>query len=196
MEDAYQKYRFSAISIKKDVAHRFREFSKEVSSSHTVTLTTMLDFFEVHQMSPLDSIDGSLGAIEMRIKKRIGQAIAIIRDIEKSQTLPTVAMLQSLFEQQFEVENDNGFLDDELEFTETKFEGLERGEPWAEETTVPKIRYDRLEEKMDGLIADFNHVLYNVKEVKSPFGKTYLKLELLPEEIAKYKRNIKNVKCI
>ncbi|MEC3908894.1 BfmA/BtgA family mobilization protein [Tamlana sp. 2201CG12-4] len=194
MEDSYQKYRFSAISIKREVAGRFRKFSKKVSSSHTGTLLAMLDFFEVHQISPLDSIDGSLSAIEIRIKRRINNAIAIIRDIEKSQTLPTVAMLQSLFEQQLEEEKDNEFLDEDFEFIEKKFEDVERGEAWEEETTIPKIRYDRLEEKMEGLKADFKYVLEHVKQVKQSFGKDYLKLELSPEEIEKFRRVLKNLR--
>lgn len=193
MKDSYQKYRFSAISIKIDVAQRFRKFSRDVSNSHTGTLVAVLDFFEVHQISPLDSIDGSLGAIEIRIKRRINNAIAIIKDIEKSQTLPTVAMLQSLFEQQFEEENDNGNLDDEFDFIEKKFEDAESSKEWIEETTIPKIRYDRLEEKMEALKSDFNYVLEQVKEVKSNFGKDYMKLELSAEEIEKYKRTIKNL---
>ncbi|MEP5599545.1 MAG: BfmA/BtgA family mobilization protein, partial [Algibacter sp.] len=73
-----KKYQFSAISIKIEVAQRFRKFSKKVSSSHTQTLIAILDFFEIHQLSPLDSIDGSLSAVEIRIKRRISNAIAII----------------------------------------------------------------------------------------------------------------------
>lgn len=192
MKDLYQKYRFSAISIKIEVAQRFREFSKGVSGSHTDTLVAMLDFFEVHEISPLDSIDGSLSAIEIRIKRRISNAIAIIRDIEKSQTLPTVAMLQSLFEQQFEAENEGGDLEDDFEFIEKKFEDVDKTEEWIEETTIPKIRYERLEEKMEALKTDFGYVLEKVKQVKVSFGKDYLKLELTPDEIEKYKRTIKN----
>ena len=127
----------------------------------------MLDFFEIHELSPMDSIDGNLRAIEIRIKKRINNAIAIIKSIEQSQTLPTAAILQSLFEQQ-----------------------LEQGDD--EETTIPKIRYERLEENMAKLRADFSYVLNKVKMVNSPFGKGHLKLEITSEELEKYKRNLKN----
>lgn len=193
MEELYQKYQFSAISIKKEVAKRFRNYSREVSSSHTGTLLAMLDFFEIHQLSPLDSIDGSLSAVEIRIKRRISNVIAIIRAIEKSQTQPTVAMLQSLFQQQFEPEERGSDFDDDFDFVEKKFEdGHEEGE-WAEETTIPKIRYDRLQEKMEALKEDFSYVLEQVQEVKSNFGKDYLKLEITLEEVEKYKRTIKNI---
>jgi len=190
--EKFSKYGFSGINVKKTTANRFRTLSKSLGMSNTETLGTMLDFFKVHEISPLDSIDGSLSAIEIRIKRRIGNAIAIIRDIEKSQTLPTVAMLQSLFEQQSGQENDYGELEDDLEFIEKKFEGSDRTEEWIEETTVPKIRYERLQEKMKALKIDFGHVLEQVKAVKSSFGKDYLKLELTPEEVEKYKRTIKN----
>ena len=188
----YSKYDFSGINVKKVTALRFRILSRELCMSNTDTLSAMLDFFEVHQLSPLDSIDGSLSALEIRIKKRIGNAIAIIKDIEKSQTLPTVAMLQSLFEQQSGQENDYEELEDDLEFIEKKFEGSDKTEEWIEETTVPKIRYERLEEKLEVLKADFRYVLEHVKEVRGSFGKGYLKLELTPGEVEKYKRTIKN----
>ncbi len=187
-----KKYQFSAISIKIEVAQRFRKFSKNVSSSHTQTLVIMLDFFEIHQLSPLDSIDGSLSAIEIRIKRRISNAIAIIKDIEKSQTLPTVAMLQSLFQEQFEHGQKESDFEDDFDFIEKKFENGHEEEEWLEETTVPKILYDRLEEKMEMLKKDFAYVLDNVKLVKNSFGKDYLKLELPMEALEKYRRTIKN----
>lgn len=188
----FSKYGFSGVNLKKKTAVRFRILSKELSLSNTEAMEAMLDFFEIHQLSPMDSIDGSLTAIEIRIKRRISNAIAIIRDIEKGQTLPTVAMLQSLFDQQFETDNGDGDLDEDFEFIEKKFENQENTEEWIEETTVPKIRYERLEEKMEALKADFRYVLEQIKEVKVSFGKNYLKLELTPQEVEKYKRTIKN----
>ena len=90
---------FSAISVKKIVASRFREFSKGVSSSHTETLTTMMNFFEYNNLSPGQPLEFTIGKLEGNIKKRINALIAIIKDIEKHQTQPTTAMLQLLFEQ-------------------------------------------------------------------------------------------------
>ncbi|TYA89210.1 BfmA/BtgA family mobilization protein [Seonamhaeicola marinus] len=184
---------FSTIRFKIKVANRFRKFSKQVARNHTQALEAILDFFEIHQLSPRDTIDGNLTSIEIRIKRRINAAIAIIKDIEKSQTLPTVAMLQSLFEQQLEEEANDGFLDEDFEFIEKKFDSLDNNEDLMEETTVPKIRYLRLEEKMEQLKTDFKYVLGNVKEVKSHFGKDYLKLELSLDELEKYKRTLNNL---
>ncbi len=189
--EKFSKYQFSGINIKKVTALRFRTLAKELSMSNTEALSTMLDFFEVHEISPLDSIDGSLSAIEIRIKRRISNAIAIIKDIEKNQTLPTVAMLQSLFQEQFEPKEDDSDLEDGFDFVEKEFENEE--EEWLEKTTVPKILYDRLEEKMDLLKKDFSYVLDNVKLVKNTFGKSYLRLELTEGELVKFRRTIKNL---
>lgn len=111
--------------------------------------------------------------VEEIVKNR---KIAIMKDIEKSQTLPIMAMLHSLFEQNSrEQENGSDFddsdFDDSFDFIEKKFLNGNPEEEWLEETTIPKIRYERLEIKMDFIKNDFNYVLDNVKVVKSSFGK-------------------------
>ena len=62
-----------------------------------------------------------------------------------------------------------------------------------EDTTIPKIRYDRLTEKMNSIKRDFSDVLDKVQTVKSSFGKSYLKLELTEAELIKLKRTLKNL---
>lgn len=192
MDKGYVKEQFVTLKIKVPVAKRFRAFCRDMSTSQSMGLLAMLDFFRIHELSPTDSIDGNLRSIEIRIKKRINNAIAIIKSIEQSQTLPTTAMLQSLFEQQFVQQEDNDYLDDDLEFIEKKFDHKEYSEASQEETMVPKIRYERLEEKMERLKADFSYVIGKVKPVKSSFGKAYFKLDITPEELEKYKRSIKH----
>ena len=90
------------------------------------------------------------------------------------------------------MKKEEDYFDDDVEFIEKKFENVGSEEEWPEETTVPKIRYDRLEEKMEQLKSDFSYVLGKVTEARSSFGKPYLKLELTPDEVEKYKRSIKN----
>ncbi len=63
-----------------------------------MTLLLMLDFFEKNGLSPEDELKTNLKATENLFKKRINALIAIIKDIEKTQTKPTLAMLQLLFE--------------------------------------------------------------------------------------------------
>ena len=73
---------------------RFRNFSRLVSDSHTHTLERVMDFFEWNDLSPNDD----LGINNNRTNKRINAVIAILKNIEKHQTLPTKAMLDTLFQ--------------------------------------------------------------------------------------------------
>lgn len=83
------------ITIEKKTAERFQQFSKRNFKSHSEALATMLDFFQYNEISPKEKFGPTGRTIEASIKKRINAVIAIIRDIEKHQTKPTTAMLQS-----------------------------------------------------------------------------------------------------
>jgi hypothetical protein len=104
MDKNYQKERFESLSIKSSVVKKFRDYSKSISKSNSMTLLLMMEFFERNELSPEDDLKPGLvetekGLVETenRIKKRINALIAIVKDIEKNQTKPTLAMLQSLF---------------------------------------------------------------------------------------------------
>ena len=97
MDEELQKERFEKLGIKTSVAIRFREFCKKMSRSQSMTLMLMLDFFEENGISPSESMGPRMETL--LIKKRMNGMIAILKDIEKSQTKPTAAMLYSLFEQ-------------------------------------------------------------------------------------------------
>lgn len=90
---------FSAVSYKSAVAERFRLFSKKVCRNHSETLTVMMDYFEHNAISPHEDPGPNMTLLEKKIKLRINAVIAIIKDIEKNQTKPTVAMLQAILEQ-------------------------------------------------------------------------------------------------
>lgn len=99
MDKSFKKEQFQTIKIKTSVAIKFRRFSKKMSQSQSMTLLLMLDFFEHNGVSPNESLGPQIQTLENLIKKRINGMIAIVKDIEKNQTKPTVAMLQALFEQ-------------------------------------------------------------------------------------------------
>tara|TARA_R110002167_G_scaffold117729_1_gene293879 strand:- start:884 stop:1294 length:411 start_codon:yes stop_codon:yes gene_type:complete len=103
MDKGYEKERFETLKIKSSVALKFKQFSKQMSKSQSMTLLLMLDFFELNGISPSESIGPKMETLESRlamlIKKRMNGMIAILKDIEKSQTKPTAAMLFALFEQ-------------------------------------------------------------------------------------------------
>ena len=99
MDKTFKKEQFETLKIKTSVVKKFRKFSKKMSRSQSMTLQLMLDFFENNGISPKESIGPQMQTLESLIKKRINGVIAIVKDIEKKQTKPTVAMLQALFEQ-------------------------------------------------------------------------------------------------
>lgn len=59
----------------------------------------MLDFFFYNEISPKEKFGPTGRLIEQSLKKRINAAVAIMEDMEKTQTMPIVAMLYTLFEQ-------------------------------------------------------------------------------------------------
>jgi len=99
MDIGYEKEQFTTISFKCSTAKKFRAFSKKMRVSNSMTLLMMVDFFETNKVSPKESIGPNIHTLENLIKKRVSAVIAILRDMEKNQTKPTKAMMQSLFEE-------------------------------------------------------------------------------------------------
>ncbi|MCX2682176.1 BfmA/BtgA family mobilization protein [Galbibacter sp. EGI 63066] len=198
MDKGYEKERFVSLSIKSPVAKKYRRFCKRKRASQSMALLSMLDFFEINGVSPEDRLGETITSLKRQIKQRFNAVVAIIRAVEKEQTKPTVAMLQSLFEQHLLAEEGT---EDAFEFTETPFtddltvpsDNDQTASEWLEELTVPKIRYDRLEGRMNTLKTGFAYVLSHVKEAETSFGKEYLQLELSKEELEKYKRTLENI---
>lgn len=174
---------FKAVRIKKRTLSRFKSFSKKVGKSYSHTLDMVMDFFEWHGFLPSERFEKSISQEIIKNRKRTDAVIAIIRDIEKNQTLPTIGMMQALFNQELDNdEEEDEFLEDMIEKNPPKpypvFEG---------EVTVPRIKYDRLEERAASLQTDLRDVLDKVKVVKSSFGKSYLKLEITEGRLERYK---------
>ncbi len=182
MDEKLKKERFESLSIKASVAKKFRRYCKIISQSQSMALLLMLEFFKDNGLSPKESIGPHIKTLENLIKKRMNGMIAIMRDIEKTQTKPTTTMLELLFEQKL--------IDEEPEMVEKKFSNAIREEKKIE-ITVPKIRYERLHSKLILVKDDFKYVLENVKLVKNNFSKSYFKLELTEGELEKFKRGLK-----
>ncbi|WP_205677194.1 BfmA/BtgA family mobilization protein [Antarcticibacterium arcticum] len=99
MDIGYEKERFESFKIKASVAKKFRKYSREISKSHSMTLLLMLEFFENNGVSPTENFGPKMVTLENLIKKRINGVIAILKDIEKTQTKPSAGMISALFEQ-------------------------------------------------------------------------------------------------
>lgn len=96
---------FIGIRFKKETAKRFQTFSRTYFKSHTEAMATMLDFFFYNEISPKEKLGPTGRTIEAKLLKRINAVIAIMRDVEKTQTKPTVAMIKSLFETEEPLKN-------------------------------------------------------------------------------------------
>jgi len=97
MDQSYKNEGFSNVKIKRSVARKFKMFVRKYNESNSMTLDQMLQFFEKHQLLPSDEIPNHLLQTEKRLLKRINAVIAIMKDMEKTQTKPTVGMLEALF---------------------------------------------------------------------------------------------------
>ncbi|WP_051947248.1 BfmA/BtgA family mobilization protein [Muricauda sp. MAR_2010_75] len=104
MDKGYEKERFAAMKVKVSVARKFRSFSKRQGKSQTMTLLAMVEFFEHNGISPDERMHETIASLKYLIKRRFNSMVAIMRSIEKEQTLPTVSMIQALFEQELETE--------------------------------------------------------------------------------------------
>lgn len=100
MDRGYEKERFESFKIKASVAKKFRRYSREISQSQSMTLLLMLEFFENNGIAPTENFGPKMVTLESLIKKRINGVIAILKDIEKTQTKPTAGMISALFEEQ------------------------------------------------------------------------------------------------
>lgn len=100
MDKGYEKERFESVSIKSSVVRKFRRYCRNISKSQSMALLLMIEFFEDNGISPTESMGPKMQTLENLIKKRINGVIAILKDIEKSQTKPTVAMMETLFKEE------------------------------------------------------------------------------------------------
>ena len=62
-----------------------------------IGLQIMLDFFEANRFTLFESLGSNLSTLEKGMKARINTVVAILKDIEKTQTKPTHEMIQLLF---------------------------------------------------------------------------------------------------
>jgi len=89
---------FINIRIKRETAKRFQQFSKTNYKTHTEAMAGMLDFFLYNEISPKENFGLTGRQIENNLNKRINAVIAIMKDIEKTQTKPTFGLLMTLLE--------------------------------------------------------------------------------------------------
>src|SRR5690606_25587935 len=178
----FSTYGFACINVKKNIAKRFRIFSKQVSKSHSETLEAMLNFFKWNNLSPHDD----LGVRADDTKKRINALIAIIKNIEKNQTLPTKTMMDSFFEEVSNADGGSG----EVEAIFSRPEMVSRDS----ELEHYQGRYEEMQEEISGYKNRVGELFDRLEYVKGTFSKGYFKLEMSQEELLKFKRSLDHVR--
>ena len=183
-------YSYSTINLRTEVAKRFRRFSKKGAPSHSEALKKIMDFFEWNGIDPSDgSVNKILDEIQKNRKKtetaikRTESSIAIIRNIEITQTRPSYAILALLLGEAPQVKT--------IPKVEPRPKSVLPLEKEQIEVMVPKRRLEMVEWKMRNLKEEFNYAMENVKKVKNPFGKDYLKIEITDGEWERFKRSAK-----
>lgn len=177
------RYDYLALNLRAKVVVRFRAFSKKVAGTHSGTLTAMIDFFEWHSYSPHQRFAKDINAGVERNRKRIEAHIAISKSIEKAQNIPLSTMetmLKSLFEE------DNKTYDPKAMVPEIP--NPKNDKTQEEKTTVSRIKYDRAVRKLEQIKERLQYVLDQIEPVSNRFGKDFFKIDITPEEWARFKQ--------
>lgn len=171
----------SRLQLKLSTANRFRDFSKKNDSNQSQTLDLMLDFFEKNNLSPFETLAPSKVSLENLIKKRIDGVIAILKNIEKTQTKPSFMMLELLMEGQV--------LSGEK--SETK---ATKKFPLLNEKTREQleIEINRVQELLRASKKDMEYLLHKVELKGNSFGADYLKLNIPRTEFEQFKIALKH----
>jgi hypothetical protein len=181
-KDKYQ-YNYKSLLLEGETVNLFRKFCKQLQQKQSSVLHAMIHFFQWHGISPFDRLGPQLHREEEKTRKRIDAVIAIIKDIEKSQTKPTTAMLQALF----------SGLDPMAEQSAPKTRETLTPKPakLPQEDTIPKVKYDRLQQERERYRQTLKGLLEKVTTVKPAFGSAYFKLEIAPGELIKIQRTLR-----
>lgn len=168
----HKKSLFSAISINRITAARFREFSKKVASSHSQTLDDMMDFFEVTKISPRSPIFRNYLGLYNHLNKRLDFIISLLREHEEKYHKPTYNMLARIFQQPEILETESKPLKEKNRRKLTK-------EEWErEEGNVFQEKYELLKQDWQKDRSDFAEILSRINKIEPTFGKPYYKIEI------------------
>ncbi len=65
-----KKEKFETLKIKTSVAKKFRRVSRDLSKSHSMTLLSMVVFFEMNSISPHEMMGPKMQTLENLVKKK------------------------------------------------------------------------------------------------------------------------------
>lgn len=175
----------ATLKIKPTTADSFRKYARELAMPQSEALQLMLDFFEMNRLSPKEQMGPKMKTLEGEMKMRINSLIAILRDIEKTQTRPTQAMMQLLFQEKPTTSKPI--------LVEKKTSELKEPLQKNQISSSPDLNADLLK-KLSETNEELMAVLENIEVVKSSFGKSHLRLNMDRSEIEALKYKIKRTR--
>ena len=177
-----KKSDFSAISVNRIVAGRYREFSKRISKSHTLTLELMMDFFEGAKISPKNKYLMNYMGYVHYISKRFDYIEELLRNWEKNSSVPKIHdMLKKVFDY---AEQEEKSRRKDLELQQKMYDqSLKRDRV---------TQYDNymLKENWNKERARVLKVLDRIKLEKPRFGKSYYKIEIEENELESLRQGL------
>jgi len=166
---------FNTIRLRKKTLEEFKEYSLKTSPNYSETLEFMIAFFKDTGLSPYDTINNPILASTIAINRRIDYLIALLKNIEKTQLIPTREMLESLFE---------GAEEKEPVYVERTKEEIQASKTETEK--LVDLYHNLYEESREQLVEARKYliqILDNLTYVKSAFGKKYYRLDIPKEKI-------------
>lgn len=166
---------FTTIRLKKKVIEKFKGYSKKTSPSYSETLDFMIAFFEDTGISPYDTMNNPILSCTISLNKRTDAVAAILRNIEKTQLIPTREMLESLFEEE--------------EKKEPLYIERKQKEIKASKTKTEKLldyyskEFDKSTKELRDVKAELSNLLSEMSYIKKAFGKSYYRLDISKEKI-------------
>lgn len=177
-----KKSDFSAISINRIVAGRYREFSKKISKSHTMTLELMMDFFEGAKISPKNKYLMNYMGYVHYMTKRFDYIEELLRNWEKNSSIPKIHdMLKKVFDY---AEQEEKSKRKDLELQQKMFDqSLKRDKVTQYDNYMLKENWKKERKKVLKL-------LNRITLEKSRFGKSYHKIEIEESDLESLKQDL------
>ena len=173
-----RKSSFSAISINRITAERFRAYSKTVSKSHSETIDTMIDFFEKAKITPKSEVMISFIKFQNYLIGRFDYIDELLRTMEREHIKPTHDMLKSLFDgTALKKKKQQPLLMDKSSIQMTR-------EEWnMEEGKVSFGKYHDVIRARGDDQRKFRELLGRIERVEPTFGKPFYKIIIEASEL-------------
>lgn len=177
-----KKSDFSAISINRIVAERYRVFSKKISKSHTLTLELMMNFFEGAKISPKNKyLMNHMGYVHY-MTKRFDYIEELLRNWEKNSSIPKIHdMLKKIFDYA-EQEEKSRRQDIELQ-QKIFYQSLKRDKATQYDNYTLKENWKKERTRVLKL-------LDRITLEKPRFGKSYYKIEIKKSDLENLRHDL------